>query len=57
VGAGWVYFEECGTESFTRNIHGSEVDKHVTFPYSLNTLLSIHHNYTQIVSHHVFGAK
>lgn len=57
VGTGWVYIEDCGIESFTRNIHGSEVVKHVTFPYSLNTLLSINQSYTQIISRHVFGAE
>lgn len=57
VGTGWIYFVYCGTESFTRNIHGSDVIKHVTFPYSLNTPLSIYHSYTQIVSRHVFGAE
>jgi hypothetical protein len=57
VGAGRVCFVDCGTESFTRNIHGSEVVKHVTFPYSLNALLSIDQNYTQIVLRHVSGAE
>jgi hypothetical protein len=57
VGTGCVYFGDCGTKSFTRNIHGSEVVVCVTFPYSLNTLLFIHQNYIQIVSRHVFGAE